>query len=122
MKAPDLDCAGLFPDGLPPAGPPDPKQVELCREWIRLHCSPRKSINHHAYSYALKHAVESWLRNAKRPAYITNGAFIAAAIAEGYRYRRARPSSINAVFNMSLLTRRGALRRLNAAIKKAPVR
>lgn len=78
-----------------------PRQIELCREWIRTHVEPRKTINSRAHSYALKHRVEDWARTLPAPdrgAYIPNGAFIVAALLEGYR---TEPTGINAVFAMS---------------------
>jgi len=55
---------------------PDKKMVKLCRKFIREMMSPSKSaINS---SYHLKHEVERW-----SGVYITNGAFILAALLEG---------------------------------------
>jgi hypothetical protein len=65
--------------------PIDPEQVSICRVWIREYCTPRKTINTSSTSYGLKHRVENFCRNLGTPHYISNGAFIAAALAEGYR-------------------------------------
>jgi hypothetical protein len=89
-------------------------EVELCREWIRLHCTPTKTIRTAADSYGLKHRVERWTstlgktfeqvdRQGRRWAadyhYVSNGAFIAAMWHEGYEIRRCSPGSPNACFN-----------------------
>jgi hypothetical protein len=53
-----------------------------------------KSFNKRGTSYGLKHIAERDI------GYVTNGVFIAAAIAEGFRVRREGRSP-NAVFNIS---------------------
>jgi hypothetical protein len=101
-------CAhGLIPyrcsRGEPPeaagAGPPDPEQVATCRRWLALFARPRKTINPRRHSYGLKHDVERWAGG-----YVGNGAFIAAALAEGYRVRQVDRGP-NAFFNMSFAER-----------------
>jgi hypothetical protein len=91
----------VFSNGLIPAtrddGPPCPAQVGLCRRWLALYVQPRKTINPRRSSYGLKHTVEDWAGD-----YITNGAFIAAAIAEGYRIDQIGGGP-NAHFNMSFV-------------------
>jgi hypothetical protein len=54
-----------------------------------------KSLNRRGTSYGLKHIAERDI------GYITNGVFIAAAIAEGFRVRREGRRSPNAVFKIS---------------------
>lgn len=72
----------------------DQKMIDLCKQWIRQFVDPRKTVNTKgSSSYGLKHAVENWAGT-----YILNGAFIVAAIEEGYKYKRSGP---NAHFNMS---------------------
>ncbi len=73
---------------------PDPRQVVVCRRWIRWFVRPRKTINSRRSSYGLKHDAENWAG-----IYVTNGAFIAAAVAEGYRYEQIDRGP-NANFNM----------------------
>ena len=53
-------------------------EVDLCQQWITQFCKPRKTPSRWD-SYALKHLVERCCGN-----YVSNGAFIAAAIAAGY--------------------------------------
>ena len=64
------------------------KQVETCRAWLRLHATPRKTINKRRSSYGLKHTVESWCRSRGLSFYVPNDAFITAAQVEGYRSQR----------------------------------
>ena len=98
-------------------GAPSPPQVETAREWIRAHARPRKTLNTTRSSYGLKHSVEAsscgaglvYLQRDHQgrmwPSprlYISNGAFIAAAILEGYLAVRCRWNSPNVHFNMGL--------------------
>lgn len=73
----------------------DKKQIELCKDWIQKWITPRKTINDEKGSYGLKHVVE---RNTNT--YISNGAFIKAAIDLGYKYKQY---DLNASFNMSFV-------------------
>jgi hypothetical protein len=75
--------------------PPEQEQVELCKNWITKNCKPRKTINHNHSSYGLKHDVERDVGE-----YISNGAFIRAAIELGYKYKVKSP---NAWFAMTLI-------------------
>jgi hypothetical protein len=82
-----------------PSPPPDKKQVEICTKWIETHARPRKSVNKKSFSYRLKHRVEEHAKT-----YISNGAFITAALALGYsNFEHDRP---NATFRMGLVHRR----------------
>jgi len=72
---------------------PNRPQVEICKLWLRLYITPRKTFNARHGSYGLKHYVEEWAGE-----YVANGAFIQAAIELGYKYKRYGP---NAIFNMS---------------------
>jgi hypothetical protein len=92
---------------------PDAAQVVLCRAWLRRWAYPRKSINTRHGSYGLKHDVEHSTcppgteheHTCGRPwsepyLYVTNGAFIKAALLEGYRAVPCSAGSPNAFFNM----------------------
>lgn len=87
--------------------PPDATQVEICRVYIRRFKERTKTIRKKDSSYGLKHEVERWTKVASgesgRRVYISNGAFITAAIAEGYAVEPVResPNSPNAFFNMA---------------------
>jgi hypothetical protein len=83
-----------------PEGAPDQFQVALCRMWIREIMRPQSDMGRRT-SYGYKHDVERWAEETQGTHhYIANGAFITAAIEEGYLYERADEGSPNAVFNM----------------------
>jgi len=116
MRKLEIDANGIRTSKYPRCEDPDPEQVELCRRWLRLHAEPRKSVNRTVSSYGLKHFVEDWTRTLGQSfdqvdpwgrawtgdyLYVSNGAFIAAAIEEGYRILRCGPDSPNAFLNIS---------------------
>ena len=76
----------------------DPAQVVLCRAWLRRWAYRRRYINRMRGSYRLKHDVES----APGGFYVTNGAFILAAILEGYRAIPCASGSPNAYFDLGI--------------------
>jgi hypothetical protein len=75
---------------------PEDKEVELCKKWIEYNTSRTKTIRPKLGSYQFKHIVER-----SCGVYISNGAFIQAAIELGYDYK---PCGINADFNMIVKT------------------
>ena len=111
-------CANGFCDGESCThGATRAAEIALSREWLREFASPTKTIRARCgrSSYALKHAVERWTRQlhsqwrqidrADREwtgnyHYVSNGAFIVAAIAEGYRVKRISDGP-NAFFNLT---------------------
>jgi len=95
----------------------DPAQVVICRAWLRRWAYRRKSINTRIGSYALKHMVEHstmrpgmtheqidpWGRRWSGPyIYVSNGAFILAALLEGYRAIPCSSGSPNAYFDLGI--------------------
>lgn len=76
----------IHADGICRAGcshePPNAEQVEACRAWLRTYAQPRKTFNRRSSSYGLKHDVE---RDSDGHLYVSNGAFLKAALLEGYR-------------------------------------
>jgi hypothetical protein len=74
---------GLYANGTdtPVKTPIDPIQVAHCVRWIGQYMFQRKTVNPRS-SYALKHAVEN-----AAGTYISNGAFIAAAVGLGYQFQ-----------------------------------
>jgi hypothetical protein len=95
------------------ANPPNPVEVKMAREFIEQYCVKLKSINLKgaSSSYGWKHLAEGWFREGNEgaaylpegaKAYISNGAFITAAMALGYETKRLSPKSPNVYFNMSL--------------------
>src|SRR5687767_15773941 len=99
--APVVFANGLVADRR--ADLPDPAQVDFCRAWIRLFATKLRSINTRHSSYGHKHRVEAWSETlgtdwsqvdpsgrafVSRRFYASNGSFIMAALAEGYRIRQ----------------------------------
>jgi len=70
-------------------------EVDESREWIRKNCRKKKGMNMDRSSYGLKHNIE------KENGYISNGACIAAFIAEGYKLHHFNSKSLNCYFNVS---------------------
>jgi hypothetical protein len=77
------------------------EEIEFCKKWINDNCTKTKTIRTRHTSYGLKHMVEkdSELEWCGPYFYVSNGAFIQAAIELGFVYR---PVGVNAVFNISL--------------------
>jgi hypothetical protein len=71
--------------------------VGRCADWIKANTTPRKTINRDRSSYGLKHDVER-----ASGTYVTNGAFIAAAIGLGFSFKTRGP---NAYFNFGIRPR-----------------
>ena len=69
-------------------------QFMAARGWLRQF-SKTKTLNRRGSSYGLKHRAEHDI------GYVTNGVFIAAALAEGFTVRLTDPGSPNAFFNIS---------------------
>ncbi len=82
---------------------PSKESVDECRRWIRKWIDKRKSINTKHWSYHLKGLVEDYRLEDTYEDYISNGAFIQAAVDEGYDLQPCGPDSHNAYFNMSFV-------------------
>ncbi len=67
------------------------------------HVKPRKTIDWGPTSYGFKHSAEYYFkaRNGFDNYYVSNGAFICAALHMGYRFEPDAPASPNACFNFS---------------------
>lgn len=80
---------------------PSQKEIDICKAWIEKYCHPKKATkNGRAFSsYFLKHRVEA---SNGLDCYVSNGAFIAAAIGLGYAWVRDDPFSINCYFFLKL--------------------
>lgn len=85
----------LGSEGFDRNSPISNEEVKLCKEWIKKCITKRKTINEEKGSYGLKHVVEKYYKT-----YISNGAFIKAAIEMGFDYRQ---NGLNAFFNMSFV-------------------
>lgn len=76
------------------------KEFAVCCEWLSG-CTKRKTINLSYSSYGLKHMVETWMkRQGREDYYVSNGAFIAAAIHMGFDWKPDFDSP-NVRFNIS---------------------
>jgi hypothetical protein len=73
---------------------PDPEQVEICKRWLQEFARPGSRWHIHS-SYGLKHIVERWAGE-----YVSNGAFILAALELGYSSRPYSRKSPNVAFKM----------------------
>jgi len=79
---------------------PNIDEVFHAELWISKYCTKTKSINPHAFSYSLKHYAENWNSELSHSCrYVSNGAFIQAAVNLGYQFRE---NGINCMFNMSI--------------------
>jgi hypothetical protein len=100
MNAIDKVCE-KYPDltgfGFGGKGNIDPTEVQTCIEWLLAHdaLDRRKTINTGRTSYSWKHVVER-----EKDKYISNGAFICAALYLGYKMKRVNDGSPNAFFNI----------------------
>lgn len=97
----------VFKDGLlyvSASGAPDPAEIERAKDWIRRYGRQRQSFNRRYTSYNLKHCAERWIKATGLRyggMYVSNGAFIQAALDLGYR---AEPVGNlgDALFNMAV--------------------
>jgi hypothetical protein len=87
-------------------------QFVAARGWLKQF-SKIKTLNQRGSSYGLKHCAEDEI------GYLTNGVFIAAAIAEGFAVRRTDPGSPNAWLNISTEAWRRTDRNREAARRRA---
>ncbi len=69
-------------------------EIDLARRWLQTQ-TRRKTVNRNRASYGLKHYAERALG-----AYVANGAFIAAALLDGWIVRRCSEISPNAWLNI----------------------
>lgn len=83
------------------------RRLEPITAWLQEHVEPRKTVNHLAGSYGMKHLFEA------DKYYIVNGEFVAAALIAGYPMREGGPNSPNATFGMSERSRRTIWRRIH---------
>lgn len=85
------------------SGKPPKQQIERAKKWIERFGLPLKGINFHFKSYSLKHCVERWWQS-EHPGtayYVSNGAFIQAALDLGYRVHPVGDKG-DACFNMRM--------------------
>lgn len=75
----------------------NPTHVQICIQWLLAHdaLDRRKTINNRLTSYGWKHKVEK-----DTGKYVSNGAFICAALYLGYKMKRLSLTSPNVYFNI----------------------
>lgn len=61
-------------------------EVAIAADWIKLQV-PTATVNTRCTSYTYKHDVENWKAKGGEPAHVSNGAFIAAAIGLGFKFK-----------------------------------
>lgn len=88
IKVNDVCSAGIKSSHLKDNSPVDAEEVNYCREYIKEFLKVDKRGGHSSYHF--KHMVESHYNT-----YISNGAFIVAAIQEGCRIERFSLNSPN---------------------------
>ena len=102
---PNLDAEGL--DSEHEFKPIDPQEFERAVIWLAIKKKRRKSLNRTCTSYGLKHIASRELADLQEDVplfadgntYISNGAFICAAIYLGYKVEKAHKSP-NAYINI----------------------
>ncbi len=71
-------------------------QIDSAKLWLSEYVEPATTFALQRTSYGYKHTVERWAER-----YISNGAFITAAIELGYRWRRVM-NGPNAIFALRM--------------------
>lgn len=100
-----IDAHGLrYPqDKHGPTRPIPPEEIALAAKWIAVFVLPATEIRICHSSYGLKHMVESWTANTIGRAYVSNGAFIQAAVNAGFA--PITDNSLNCFFKMKWASR-----------------
>ena len=79
------------------AEPVNADEIAVCRRWIAMFANRRRTINSGSSSYGLKHCVEE---ASSQSVYVSNGAFICAALEAGFTAVQCESRSPNCYFNM----------------------
>ncbi len=88
------------------------RQIQLCEDWIKNFCSkthPNVGIVKSSSSYGFKHKVERYYRKEKGfefENYVSNGAFIQAAINLKYELKRTDLNSPNVYLNIVIINKK----------------
>lgn len=85
-----------------PHASPNHRDVQLAREWLSVCAKHTLTIRKTRTSYQLKRMVQAWFLHRGINVYISNGAMIAACLADGYRYKRCSPTDPNVWFDLGL--------------------
>jgi hypothetical protein len=81
-----LNASGLA-DHFKTGNPIEQVQVDTALAWLEQVAHPLKSTWYWGTSYGLKHTAENWGRDNGLSPYVSNGAFIKAAILAGYEIK-----------------------------------
>lgn len=87
----------------------DPEQFEIACAYLEALGRPLRGFNTRFGSYGFKHLAEQWAGE-----YVSNGAFIAAALALGFRFRQDAGDGLNCTFNLQARRRE---RSIGAALR-----
>ena len=109
IKYPVIGMNGIYPNnmGIEPSeddsleSDDGKRQIQLCEGWIKKFCSkthPDIGIVKRSSSYGFKHKVERYYKK-----YVSNGAFIQAAINLEYELKRTGLNSPNVYFNIVII-------------------
>jgi hypothetical protein len=82
-------------------------EVEQCVAWLSG-VRPIGTVQRFPSSYTYKHAVMNWLRKQGRPGYVSNGAFVAAAVGLGCYPYTVRVPNVYFAFSSKRVRRRDA--------------
>lgn len=90
-------------DALGAANPIPPEQIAVAAAWIAAFVLPATAIRICHSSYGLKHMVENWTTRHGGKVYVSNGAFIQAAVNAGFTI--ITDNSLNCMFKMKWASR-----------------
>ncbi|MGC3997485.1 MAG: hypothetical protein QM767_08310 [Anaeromyxobacter sp.] len=88
---PALDACGFLDGQRKQSSPPPRKEVEFCKAYIETCLNRTRGIRCTRTSYGYKHDVEHWVEDRGSHEYISNGAFIQAALELGIETRPCEP-------------------------------
>lgn len=107
--------ASGFANAKPDGNAIEQVEVETAAAWLNMCAHPLKTKWYWGSSYGLKHAAERWGRDNGMSPYVSNGAFIKAAILAGYEVkqdgRQGYRPSLNARLKLGLNRRPTGYRR-----------
>jgi hypothetical protein len=84
------------------ATPPSIREIALVRQWLHANARRTKTIRRGHDSYGLRSDIVAWYAEMGDEVYISNGAVIAACLAEGFRAVRTRRDAPNAYFDLAV--------------------
>ena len=99
QKHPEVNANGFVTNEA--HSPVNEKQFALAQQWLFERTTQQVRYNNKRTSYGLKHDAERWHVANGTGLYLSNGAFISAAISMGYKVRRISDTP-NAVLNIRI--------------------